>query len=164
MTFMAELEVLTDRPDEAIRRLEERGALEDADIKVFPILAWAYLEAGAVERAEEVVAGAIDRARAGEQRFHLLEALRVEGMIRRRQGRLEEAERAFWEALELARDLPYPYAQARVLSDLGLLAAVRGDPHATRAYLEQALAIFRRLGAKKDTERTEQTLAGLARA
>ena len=161
-TPLAELDVLAGRPQEAIRRLEELAAAEDVSLQVFPPLAWALLEAEAVERAEEVVTEAIRRARAQKRRFHLLEALRVLGMVYVRQERFEEAGRAFQEGLELARSLPFPYAEARILYHLGLLERQRGELERAQERLEEALAIFRRLGAGKDVERTEHALAELA--
>ena len=39
----------------------------------------------------------------------------------------------------------------------------KGEPEAARERLEAALAIFRRLGARKDAERVEQALTDLPR-
>jgi hypothetical protein len=43
----------------------------------------------------------------------------------------------------------------------GLLHARKGEKEPARERLEAALAIFRHLGARKDAERTEQTIADL---
>jgi adenylate cyclase len=160
--FRAELEILTGRPEEAVQHLEELTRADDADLQLFPVLTWALLETGAVDRAEEVVTGTIRRALAEEQRVQLVEALRVQGMIALRQSRVEEAERALQEGLELARSLPCPYAEARILYQLGLLEQHRGEPAEARQQLEEALMIFRRLGASKDLEWTEEVLGELA--
>jgi tetratricopeptide (TPR) repeat protein len=156
--LLAELEVQAGRPEQAVRRLEQLAAAEDASLIVFPPLARALLEAGAVERAEEVVTGAIRRARAEGQRFYLLEALRVQGVVLDRQDRLAEAEHALREGLELARSLPYPYAEGILLYQLGLLERRRGAHQQVREHLEAAHLIFQRLGALKDVERTEEAL------
>ena len=66
------------------------------------------------------------------------------------------------EGLALARSMPYPYAEARLLHVHGQLLAVQGEPELARKRLEAALAIFRRLGARKDLERTEQLVATLS--
>jgi adenylate cyclase len=160
--LLAELDLLAGRPQAAIARLEELVVADGVSLHVFPSLAWARLEVGAVERAAEVVIETIRRARAEEQRFYLLEALRVQGMVLTRQERFEEAERAFQEGLELARSLPVPYAEARILYQQGLLDQQRGEPEQARERLKEALGIFRRLGAVKDVERTEQALTGSA--
>ena len=61
----------------------------------------------------------------------------------------------------LARGMPYPYAEARLLHVYGLLHAEQGEPEPARERQEAALAIFRRLGARKDIERVEQDIAAL---
>ncbi len=73
----------------------------------------------------------------------LVDALRVQGMVSVRQERWEAAERAFEEGLSLARSTPFPYAEARMPEQMGRL--------------EEALAIFQRLGAQKDIERTAES-------
>jgi hypothetical protein len=57
--------------------------------------------------------------------------------------------------------MPYPYAEARLLQVSSRVHAERGEPEPARERLEEALAILRRLGARKDIERTEQLLATL---
>jgi hypothetical protein len=57
--------------------------------------------------------------------------------------------------------MQYPYAEARLLQVYGQLHAQQGDHEPARARLGAALAIFRRLGARKDIERTEHLLAAL---
>jgi hypothetical protein len=78
-----------------------------------------------------------------------------------RQGRWEEATAAAEAGLALTRSLPYPYVEARTLWAHGLLHVQKGEPEPAREELEAALAIFRRLGARKDIERTEQLLTAL---
>ncbi|HLJ67974.1 MAG TPA: tetratricopeptide repeat protein [Chloroflexota bacterium] len=123
---LAELEVLTGRPEEAVHRLAEQAGAEDAMLLVFSPLAWALLDTGAVERSPAVVSEGLRRARAEEQRVFLPDLLRVQGMVLTRQNRLEEAHAALQEAQELARSLPYPYAEGRVLHELGLNERARG--------------------------------------
>jgi len=65
------------------------------------------------------------------------------------------------EGLTLAHSMPYPYAEAHLLHVYGAMHAQRGEPEPARERLEAALAIFRRLGARKDAERVEQALADL---
>jgi tetratricopeptide (TPR) repeat protein len=91
----------------------------------------------------------------------LVDLLRVQGVLRSRQGRWEEAEQSFGEAVPLARSMPYPYAEARALYEWGVMLRQAGEPERARARLEEGLAIFRRLGARSYAERTERELAGL---
>jgi hypothetical protein len=58
--------------------------------------------------------------------------------------------------------MPYPYGEARALRVHGYLHRQKGEPQQARERLEAALAIFRRLGARKDIEQTEQMLAALS--
>jgi tetratricopeptide (TPR) repeat protein len=157
---LAELDVLSGQPEAAIRRLEEVAALEGVGPSVPSTLAWALVEAGALGRAAEVVTGVIQRARAGQRRFELLDALRVQGMRLRLLGQLADADHFLEEGLVLARSLPHPYAEARILVQMGLLERQHGNLQGAGERLKEALAIFRRLGAAKDVERTEQALAG----
>jgi Tfp pilus assembly protein PilF len=82
-------------------------------------------------------------------------------MLLAEQGKWEEAERTFEEAVSLARAMPYPYAQARALNQHGMTHVQKGEPQQARSRMEEALALFQRLGAGKDVERTEQALAAL---
>lgn len=75
--------------------------------------------------------------------------------------RHEEARSAFEEALALARQLPYPYAEARLLTALSSVEDKEEDAAGARKHQEEALAIFRRLGAKKGVEHAEMLLAKL---
>lgn len=80
----------------------------------------------------------------------------------------DDAERAILAALRmhgalegaprLELRMSYPYGQAMFLRMYGLLQQERGERSQGRQRLEEALAIFRRLGAKKEVEWTEQVL------
>jgi tetratricopeptide (TPR) repeat protein len=161
----AELDLLQDQAEAARARLEpllDRPGLEEFDVTEFlPELAWAYLELGDQDRAEQTVAQALRRARAEQLRLILVDALRVQAMIALRQERWGEAVDALEEGLALARSMPYPYAEARFLHVYGEVYLQKGEPAPARERLEAALAIFRRLGARKDIERVEQDLATL---
>jgi tetratricopeptide (TPR) repeat protein len=146
----AELDVRTGRPQEAVRRLEALFGVDDERRLGFPILAWAYVEVGAVEQAEQLADEAVRRVRAEAGLPLLLWWLEVQGRTLARQGRFEEAAVALQEGLELARSLSYPYDEARILEALGRR--------------EEALALFRRLGASKDIERVERELLELDRS
>jgi Tfp pilus assembly protein PilF len=122
-------------------------------------LAHAHLELGDVAAAQEAVAEALTRARSASFRFHLVDALHVQAMVATRQHHWSEAEQALEEGLTLAQRMPYPYAEGRLLHVYGEIHFQKGEPHLTRARLEAALAIFRRLGPRKDAERVERALA-----
>jgi hypothetical protein len=125
------------------------------------LLAQAHLDLDHVHTAVEIAAQASVRARAASQRPDLVEALRVQALVAIRQKRWDDVERALEEGLALARCMPYPYGEARLLHVYGEVHAGKGEPGPARERLEAALAIFRRLGARKDAERVEQDLAAL---
>jgi adenylate cyclase len=161
-SLLAELDILTGRPQEAVRRLEDLVAAEDVPPYVQSVLAWALLETGAVGRGAQVVAEALHGAQVIHDHLDLVQGLLVHGMVLMRRGATHEATSAFNEGLEIARALPFPHVEARLLVQMGLLEQQRGNPVGARARLEEALLIFRRLGAKKDVEQTEDMLRQFA--
>ena len=94
-------------------------------------------------------------------RLALIDALRVQGMVRARQGRWEEADAAFEEGATLARAMEYPHAEARILAEQGLSRAQRGETQQGSEKLQHARTIFARLGAHPYLERTERALSTL---
>jgi tetratricopeptide (TPR) repeat protein len=165
---LARLDILEGRPEAAVERLtpllDRPGFEETLVTPMLAFLAWARLEMGDLDRAEEMIESALRRARREHRQEHLVETLGVRARIFMVQRCWERAEEALYERLALASGMPYPYARATSLYELGLLSCAIGDPDAARKQLLQAIDIFRQLGAKKDIERTEETLARLDRA
>ncbi len=163
---LAEHEILAGRPAAARDRLLsllDRSGVEERDVTLYvlPVLAWACLEMGDMDQAGRMITEAIRRARAGRYRLRLVDGLRVQALVMHRAGHLAGAEGVLEEGLALARGIAYPYGEGRLLDVSGRLYLDRGEPMAARDRLKSALAIFRRLGAGKDIERTEQVLATL---
>jgi tetratricopeptide (TPR) repeat protein len=163
---LAELEILEGRSDAAHARLVpllDRPRLEEYDVTaLLPVLAWAHLELGEVTQARDVVEQALRRTRPENLRLALVDALRVQAMILACEERVSEAERVLEEGLLLARSMPYPYAEARLLHLSGRLHAQVGKPEAAWEQLGAALAIFQQLGAAKDIKQVELDLAARA--
>jgi tetratricopeptide (TPR) repeat protein len=126
------------------------------------MVAWAQAESGRLDAAAVNAGEAIALARGRRDGPILVEALEVQALVLIRQGRWAEADAALAEGLALACHLPYPYAEARILYQEGMLHSARGSPDEARAALDAALAIFRRLGAHPYIERTERALAAQA--
>jgi len=164
-TTMAEVDILEGHPEEARARLVpllDRPGLEECDVTSFlPVLAWAHLELGAVDAAAATVEQALRRARPEEMRLVLVEALRVQALVARRREQWDEAARSLAEGLELARSMPHPYAEARLLSLSAAMHRGRGERGRARARFSAALALFRRLGARSDAAQVERDLAAL---
>ncbi len=160
---LLELDVLRGRPAEAIARLgpEVPDSTWWYEVLLLTVLAEAYADSGDAVKAEEVAAGAVGRARATRNRVDGVEALRVRAKGLSMRGRPEESRAALEEALSWACPMPYPYAEARILYEYGMLHVHEGEPGGTRERLSAALDIFRRLGAKKEAGRTERALLAL---
>ena len=165
---LAEMDVLQDRPTEARARLGRRPDLSDLtsfyEIVLLSALAEAHADTGDPAGAEEVAYLALTRARRTRNRVDGVEELRVRARVLSTQGRTEEATAALEEALSWARPMPYPYAEARILYEYGMLHLRESEPEKARKRLSAALGIFGRLRAKKDAGRTEQALRALVPA
>lgn len=72
-----------------------------------------------------------------------------------------EAERAVVEGELLAEQMVYLYARAYLLQVHGQVERARGEAQAARERLTASLALFRRLGARKNAEHVECELADL---
>jgi hypothetical protein len=60
--------------------------------------------------------------------------------------------------------MSYPYAEAKLSCEYGMLHLREKEPRRARERLCAALEIFRRLGAKKDAEQARRALQELGRA
>ncbi|MGH2388509.1 MAG: ATP-binding protein, partial [Chloroflexota bacterium] len=146
--IMAEIDILKGRPEAAEARLVpllDRPGLEECDVTtLLPVLAWAHLDLGQVDQAADTVDQALARARPEEMRLVLVEALRIQALVALRRGQYGAAIDSVEEGLDLARSMPYPYGEARLLHLAGVLYAEQGAPEAARQRWEVTLASFTR--------------------
>jgi hypothetical protein len=63
----------------------------------------------------------------------------------------------------LARDITYPWGEARARHEWGLASLQNGEHEQARAQLAAAASLFTRLGAEPYRVQAEQTLAALDR-
>lgn len=159
---LAEMDVLQGRPTEAIARLQPRAPDLQwmYNVLLLSVLAEAHADMGDPAKAEKVVDLAQTRARLMYNRVDGLEALRVRAKILTMQGNRKEASAALEVALSWARSMPYPYAEAKLSREYGMLHLREGESGRAWERLHAALEVFRRLGAKKDAEQTRRTLQG----
>jgi len=161
--LLAELDLQAGCPEAALARLAplpEHGQHETAmDTEVLWRLAWAYGELGEIARAREVLEPTLARLRAEHLRIALVQALGVAARLAMREGNWPEATRALDEGVSLARAIPYPHGEARLLHLMWLVEGAHGDLGLARAYLKTAHAIFERLGARWDSARMTRLLA-----
>jgi hypothetical protein len=80
-----------------------------------------------------VLEPALARLRAEHLRLALVQALGVQARLAMRQGHWQDALGALSEGLDVARAMPYPYAEARLLHVAGLLHAAQGAAHLAQA-------------------------------
>ena len=111
--------------------------------------------------AARVADDAVAYARAKSDRLNLVEALRVRALVSMCQEHWPGAVCSLDDGLSLARAMSYPWGEARVLDAYGQMHLRRGESPQARARWEEALAIFQRLGTRKDSERTEVALGHL---
>jgi tetratricopeptide (TPR) repeat protein len=167
-TALAERDLLDDQVASARERLqplldEHHDELdEDNLIIVLTHIAWVNLVSGDVARAEEQVAESKSRLEATGWRRWLVDALRVEALMRMVQRRWPEAQTALEEALTHARAMPYPYAEAKALWVYGRLELARGAVAAAHERFAEALSICDRLGEGLYRRHIERDLRRLA--
>jgi tetratricopeptide (TPR) repeat protein/transcriptional regulator with XRE-family HTH domain len=162
---LAEIDLREGRPERARARLAppiDAVDRDEADVSlILAPYAWSHVELGDVASAATIVDRGITRARAQNDRFTLVDALRVQAMVAIRQQQLDAAGAALEEGLALARSMPYPHAEARLLHVYGLLYVQRHEAAQAAHRLDTALAIYRRLGARRDAEQAEEALTVL---
>jgi tetratricopeptide (TPR) repeat protein len=163
--LLAERDIVAGQAEAARARivplLEQPGQEGSNVTLLISMLAWAYLELGELGQADACDEQAIGRARAANDRRMLVNALRIQALVRARQGRWVEAKGALEEGLDLARSMPHLYMEGQLLHDYGLIHVKQRQTEQAGEQLAAALAIFRGLGARKDIERTERLLAVL---
>jgi hypothetical protein len=162
---LAERDVFAGHPEAACARL--RPLLDSPEERmvtqyILPVLAWAQYALDELDQAAATAAETIRRARSGTCRLALVQALRVHALVLLAHERWDEAVRALEEGLTVARAMPYPHGEGRLLHVYGLLHARQGEPARARERLDAALAIFTRLGARPDVEVVARDIAALA--
>ncbi|MDQ2827674.1 MAG: hypothetical protein M3Y74_01290 [Chloroflexota bacterium] len=159
-TLLAELDLVGGHPENALERLEPLLIVlpPQEHVHMLPALAWAYIELGRDAAAHETATSAVVAARENTEWLTLLDALRVYALVTTRRGEYDGAVRAVEEGLALARRMPYPYAEARLLYVHGQLHARRGELEPARRQLEASLVIFKRLGARRDAKQAEHAI------
>jgi tetratricopeptide (TPR) repeat protein len=157
-TLLAQLDVLRGYPGAALARLEPYASspARIRDPLTLTVLATACDDTGQLAEAEEIVNLAVTRADLMQNLVVGLEASRVHARILAANGHLEQANVTLEESLSKARSMPCPYAEGKVLRDLGTLLGAEREKASER--LSSALGIFRRLGAWEEVRETERAL------
>ncbi|HEX6508947.1 MAG TPA: hypothetical protein VF221_15065, partial [Chloroflexota bacterium] len=163
---LAARDLATGHPEAALIRQAQPAMHLDTDEAWGRLVehAEAHLAVGNLDRAEEIVAEALARFGSRDDRLRQSELLLVHGMLLARRERWEAAAAVFDEGISLSRGLPYPYLEARMLYQFGTMLVRQDDLEGAAWRLDDALKIFRRLGASKDVARVEQALEILKQA
>ena len=107
----------------------------------------ALVAAGELDRADEVIATWQERTQKLDRASTLAILARSRGLLLAAQGDLESAFASFDEALREHARTEEPFQRARTLLALGTTQRRAKQRAAARATLEEALAVFDRLGA-----------------
>lgn len=164
--ILAHLDVLAGRPAAARDRLapllKGEGRDEPQAILLFAPLAWACIGLNRLGEAERLLAEGLERATQHGHEVAGADQMGVLAILRRRQGRLDEAQAALAEAIERVERMPDPYRLALAHTGMSLLARERGDGAASAEHRERALAIAENLGAGPLTDYIEGLSDGRA--
>jgi tetratricopeptide (TPR) repeat protein len=161
--FQAELDLLEGRPEVALLRVHAAMELDQGEYAPL-LLTWAALgnlQLGDVDKAEAASQQAVSGAIEADDQLALPDTLRVQALVAIERRQWLEAERILDGGLALTRRIGFQNAEARLLHTHGLLYARKGEIGAAQRHLDSALAIFQRLGAVKDMERSAQDLKAL---
>ena len=165
--ILAERDLAEGDPGAARTRIEqtfERYGIDASTVAFPPVLvslALAYLELGDEAKAQDLAEGAHARATAVDDRPALCDVLWLRGVLCGRRSQQKEADRMLLEALSLARAMPFPYGEARAHYWYGMMHLRRGERRQARQHLQDALAIFRRLGDRLHARAVEIRLQNL---
>ncbi|HZU14732.1 MAG TPA: AAA family ATPase [Chloroflexota bacterium] len=163
--LLAERDVLEGNPANALSRL--RGMVGspgwDEHLSFLVALAATSVEAGDLDTAQDSIIKVV--AQATQQRLPLVlaDAHRVQGAIGRKRGDWENAQSHLERAVSLARDITYPWGEARALGECGQLYARLGRTAEAREHFQAAAAIFGRLGAEPYRLAVERRIVDLSR-
>jgi tetratricopeptide (TPR) repeat protein/transcriptional regulator with XRE-family HTH domain len=163
VNIIAELAMVSGHADLAHARL--RAALDDFrfnDASLCDALAWyawAEWELGHTEGARIALGEARQQADKLHARIAYVTIWRVEAIFALADRRWDDAIQALDSLVALAREMPYPYAEAKALHTFGQLHRECGEADQARAHFEQALAILNHLGERFYAERIERDLA-----
>jgi hypothetical protein len=161
LAHLARLDVLEDRPQDAVTRLRPFISSDltwDSSVTFWSALAAAYLMLDDLPHARAHAEQAVAEARRTGAWFYGISVLEVQGMVQVRHGEHDLAQDTYQEGLRRARAMPFLYGEARLLHAQGLLERQQGNPTAANARFSAALAIVETLGAERDVIRIREAM------
>jgi len=127
------------------------------ELWVVPVLADLYLKTGQPEKAAEYVDRGFELMKPDQNWYGLPAPMYLaKGMLATARKDWGTAGESFGKAVEINRRYQLPWDEARTLYERGLMYLARlgkGDRDKAHEDLDEALAIFQKVGAKKDAEK-----------
>jgi tetratricopeptide (TPR) repeat protein len=124
---------------------------------VLPVLAELYLKMGQPDRAAEYVGRGFELMREDQNWYGLPAPMYLaKGMLTTARKDWDAAADSFDKAAEINRQYQLPWDEARTLYERGLMCLAgggKGDRDEAHEDLDEALAIFQKVGARKDVEK-----------
>jgi DNA-binding CsgD family transcriptional regulator len=146
----------------ALADIERMGTEEPAIWRIDGDAIEAALGAGELELARRLLARFEERAARSGLSWNRAVSARCRGLLHAADGELELASEALERALVEHRRHPLPFETARTLSAHGQVLRRRKQRREARESLEQARAIFARIGADAWTRRVDEELRRVA--
>jgi tetratricopeptide (TPR) repeat protein len=127
------------------------------ELWVLPVLAELYLKMGQPDKAAEYVDRGFELMKADQSWYGLPAPMHLaRGMLSAVRKDWDTATESFDKAIQINRQYQLPWDEASTLYERGLMYLARGgkgDRDKAHEYLDEALAIFQKVGAKKDAEK-----------
>jgi len=135
----------------------QKGGNVVSELWVLPVLAELYLKMGQPDKAADYVDRGFELLKP-EQNWYGLPApmYLAKGMLAAARKDWDTATNSFDKAIQINRQYELPWDEARTLYEQGLMYLAhggQGDRDKAHQYLDEALAIFQKVGAKKDVEK-----------
>jgi len=127
------------------------------ELWVLPVLAELYLRTGLPDKAAEYVDKGYELMKPDQNWYGLPAPIHMaKGMLATARKDWDKATESFDKAIQINRQYQLPWDEARTLYERGLMYLARGDKgdrEKAHEDLDEALAVFQRVGAKKDAEK-----------
>jgi tetratricopeptide (TPR) repeat protein len=127
------------------------------ELWVLPVLAELYLKMGKPDKAAEYVDRGFELMKPDQNWYGLPAPMYLaRGMLSAVRKDWDTATESFDKAIQINRQYQLPWDEASTLYERGLMYLARGgkgDRDKAHEYLDEALAIFQKVGAKKDAEK-----------